>query len=177
MKEHKGILGGLHTAADLLEKFINFCCCVFISGIALSVVTQVIFREINIPIVWLGELGVYCLIWAVFFGLAIGYRNGLFAQVDIICHLVPKSWIKYLELLWDVIGLVIMGIILWSSREYIAHVARSGTLSPELSLPLWAVYLGPVFGYIFTSFFTFVNICERVARLKAGGAPQEGEVA
>jgi hypothetical protein len=55
-----------------------------------------------------------------------------------------------------------MLMILVSSRTYIAHVWNRNTLSAELRWPLYLVYLGPVLGYIFTSYFTVVNILTKL---------------
>lgn len=176
MSEKKGVLRILHLISALLEKFINFWACVLLVVISLAVIVQVLGRTTNIPVVWLGELSTYCTIWVVFMGLAIGYKHGLFAQVDIICHIVSKSWKKYLEILWGVVALIIMGLILWSSRDYIAHVARAKTASPELRLPLYLVYLGPIIGYIFTCWFTLVNIADQIAAIITGtSAPHDSD--
>jgi hypothetical protein len=42
--------------------------------------------------------------------------------------------------------------------------------SPELRWPLYLVYLGPVLGYIFTAYFTAVNI---LTALMFSGKPGE----
>jgi TRAP-type C4-dicarboxylate transport system permease small subunit len=105
---------------------------------------------------------VYAVIWTVFFGLAVGYRHGMLAQVDLICHVIPKRFKKTLGITWDIVGLVLMLIILVSSRDYIAHMWRRNILSSELRWPLYLVYLGPVVGYIFTGYFTLVNILTKL---------------
>lgn len=158
----------LHGIGDALEKVINFAASVLLVVITIAVVVQVFGRSFNIPVVWLGELSTYSTIWAVFLGLAIGYKHGLFAQVDIICHVAPKSWTKYLSIFWEIAALVIMGIILWSSRDYIAHVMKSRTLSSELRVPLYYVYMGPITGYIFTSYYCIVNLVDKLYALIDG---------
>lgn len=168
MAEQNLFLRLINGLAGILEKCINVCACILLSVVAIAVVVQVLGRQYNIPVVWLGELSTFSVIWAIFFGLAIGYRHGLFAQVDIICHVTPGSWRKYLSILWDLIGLAIMTWILWSSRDYIAHVAKRKMLSPELRIPLFYVYLGPVLGYIFTSYFTLVNVINKTVAIVRG---------
>jgi TRAP-type C4-dicarboxylate transport system permease small subunit len=152
------VLALLNKIGDGIEKSINFCACIFLVIIALSVIIQVLCRHINIPVVWLGELSVFGVIWTVFFGLAVGYRHGMLAQVDIICHLIPKKAHKVLGILWDLVCLVLMLVILVSSRSYIFHIWNRKMFSPELRWPLYLVYLGPVLGYVFTGYFTVVNI-------------------
>lgn len=173
MSEQKGVIRFLNAVAAILEKFINLCACILLAVVSVAVVVQVLGRNFNIPVVWLGELSTFAVIWAIFLGLAIGYRHGLFAQVDIICHVTPASWRKYLVILWDIIALALITWIVWSSRDYIAHVARRKMLSPELRFPLWAVYMGPILGYLFTAYFTLVNIVNNTAALIRGEEPQK----
>ncbi len=158
-------LCAVNGVAAVLEKIINCLACVLLAVVALAVIIQVCGRWGNIPVVWLGELSTFAVIWSVFLGLAIGYRHGLFAQVDIICHLLPTAWRKYLVLVWDMIAIVIITWILWSARDYIAYAARRKMLSPELRWPLYAVYMGPVLGYLFILYFTFANVVNNVAAL------------
>jgi TRAP-type C4-dicarboxylate transport system permease small subunit len=152
------VLTVLNRIGDGIEKCINFFASIFLAIIALSVIIQVLCRHINIPVVWLGELSVFAVIWTVFWGLAAGYRHGMLAQVDLICHLIPKRAHKALSILWDLVCLAFMLIILVSSRNYILHIWNRKMFSPELRWPLYLVYLGPVLGYIFTAYFTVVNI-------------------
>lgn len=168
MAEQNVFLRFVNGLAGILEKCINFCACILLAVVSLAVVIQVLGRQYNIPVVWLGELSTFAVIWTIFFGLAIGYRHGLFAQVDIICHVTPASWRKYLSILWDIVGLAIMTWILWSCRDYLAHVARRKMLSAELRIPLFYVYLGPVLGYLFTSYFTLANIVNKTAAIVRG---------
>jgi TRAP-type C4-dicarboxylate transport system permease small subunit len=161
----------MNVIAAGIEKGINFFGCVFLALVAIAVVIQVFGRTVNIPVVWLGELSVFAVIWAVFFGLAVSYKHGMLAQVDLILHLTPKSWEKPLRVFWDLTGLALMTVILISSRGYVFRVWERKTLSPELRLPLFAVYLGPVLGYIFTIYFTLINIITRICTWRREDEP------
>jgi TRAP-type C4-dicarboxylate transport system permease small subunit len=164
----------LNRIGDGIEKCINFFACVFLVIIALAVIIQVLCRQINIPVVWLGELSVFGVIWTVFFGLAAGYRHGMLARVDLICHILPPRSHKALSVIWDLACLVLMLIILVSSREYILHIWNRKMFSPELRWPLYLVYLGPVLGYIFTSYFVVVNILTSLMTAGETGKTETG---
>jgi TRAP-type C4-dicarboxylate transport system permease small subunit len=166
------VLAVLNKIGDGIEKCINFFACIFLVIIALSVIIQVLCRHFHIPVVWLGELSVFAVIWTVFLGLAAGYRHGMLAQVDIICQLIPKRAHKALSVLWDLVCLALMLIILVSSRSYIFHIWNRKLFSPELRWPLYLVYLGPVLGYLFTGYFMAVNI---LTALMLPGKPGEGK--
>jgi C4-dicarboxylate transporter DctQ subunit len=162
MRKRTNILAVLGKIGDRLEKCINVFACIFLVIVAVAVIIQVLCRHINIPVVWLGELSVFAVIWTVFFGLALGYRHGMLAQVDIICHLLPRAFRRILGIFWDITSLALMLLVLVSSREYIAHVWARKILSPELRWPLYLMYLGPVLGYLFTAYFALLNILSKL---------------
>lgn len=165
MEEKKGIVCRLNWFGDVLEKIFNFFVVIFLIGVALAVSVLVLGREINIPVVWLDELSTYAVVWLVFFGMALGYKKGQFPRVDVICVVIPKRFHPYMEIFWDVIGAVILSLILWSGKDYILHAYNSGTTSAQLRIPLYIVYCGPVIGYLFTLYFTIVNIVNKIAAI------------
>lgn len=152
------IFDNLDHVSQKLAKVIGYVCCFLLLLIAVSVVIQVVFRETNIPIVWLGELSTYCSIWVTFLGMALGYRENMLAKVDLLHHFMSPKGKKIIEIMWEIIIITIVTIIIWSSRLYILHVFRSNTKSPELAVPLWTMYLGPVVGYVFVLFFALIKL-------------------
>lgn len=165
MEKKNGIVYRLNWFGDVLEKIFNFCVIIFLIGVAVAVSILVLGREVNIPVVWLDELSTYAVVWLVFFGMALGYKKGQFPKVDVICVVLPKSFRPYIEIFWDVVGAVILTLILWSAKDYIIHTYKSGTTSAQLRLPLYLVYCGPIIGYLFTLYFTIVNIVNKVAAI------------
>lgn len=161
-RKSEKIISVLDKIGDGLERCINVINCVLIAVIVLAVVLQVFFREVSFPIVFLGELSTYCVIWLIFLGLSVGYKHGMLAQVDIICNMLPNKAKPMLEIIWDMLAVIIMAMILWSSRLYIAHVFKSATKSPEMKVPLWFVYLGPILGYILTTYFAICKILDKI---------------
>lgn len=168
MTEKKGILGIFHLIADKIERFIGVCVCIFIAVLGISVFVGVVGRNVNIPVVWLDEVSTYCCIWATFFGFALACKYNMHSNVDLLLHWLPKGVRTYFELFWMAFGVVFMGAVLWSSREYISFVYTAKTLSAQLRLPLAYIYMGPVIGYIFAVYFVTVNIMDHVAGMKKG---------
>lgn len=166
MSEKKGLLYRLNRIGDWLEKILNVLAAALLGVISIAVVILVVGRESNIPVVWLEEISAYSVVWAVFFGLALGYKNGLFPKVDIICTIIPKKYREYLPVFWDLVGLFMLGVILWSGKDYILYAYSSGTTSAQLRIPLYIVYLGPMIGYAFTLYFTVLNILNQIAALR-----------
>ena len=174
MSDKKGIIYQMNRLGDLMEKFRNAVAVVLLAIIAIAVVILVLGREINIPVVWLDEISTYSVIWVIFIGLALGYKNGMFPKVDIICNITPKSWKRYLDIFWDLVALVILALVLWSGKDYILQTYKSKTTSAQLRMPLYIVYMGPILGYLFTLYFTVCNILTNIFCRKEG---KEGEEA
>lgn len=166
MEKKHGIVYRLNWFSNVLEKIFNFCVVIFLIGVAFAVTALVLGREINIPVVWLDELSTYAVIWLVFFGMALGYKKGQFPKVDVICVVMPKRFQPYIEIFWDIVGFAILTLILWSGKDYILHAYNSGTTSAQLRIPLYVVYCGPMIGYLFTLYFTVVNIVNKIVKLR-----------
>lgn len=149
------IVGAVAKVSNGLEKVIEFFTCIFLVVVAVTVAAGVVGRNMNIPVVWLGELGTYSCMWATFFGMSLGYKHGLFANVDFLTQRCSPFIKELFKIFWQIFAMVFLGVVLWSSRDYISFVMKAGTMSPEMRIPLYLVYLGPILGYIFTLIFAF----------------------
>lgn len=163
MSKSECVLQKMNRIGDVVESILNV-----LAVISVAVVILVLGREINIPVVWLDEISTYSVVWVVFIGLALGYRNDMFPRVDIICHLIPQKWNQYLGIFWDVVALVFLCLIMVSGKDYIVRTFQSGTTSAQLNMPLYIVYLGPIIGYLCTTYFTICNIFAQILKTKHG---------
>lgn len=168
MSKGEQILLRMNRVGDVIEKILNIFAVILLAVISIAVVILVLGREINIPVVWLDEISTFSVVWVVFIGLALGYRNGMFPRVDIICHIIPQNWNKYLGVFWDVVALAFLGLVLVSGYDYILHTFQSKTSSAQLKLPLYIVYLGPIIGYLCTLYFTICNILAQIVAIGKG---------
>jgi TRAP-type C4-dicarboxylate transport system permease small subunit len=167
MNNKNALLGVLDNIASKFEKVIEVIVSILLTLIALAVFVGVIGRNINIPVVWLGELSTYSTIWVTFFGFALAYKYDMFANVDLISGKLSERNKKIIQILWNVFAIAFMTLLLWSGKDYIAHVAKSGTVSSELRIPLSIVYMGPFIGYIFTTYFGIVKLIKQILELKS----------
>ena len=156
----------LEELSNTIEKIIEFLTVILLAILSFTVIFGVLTRNINIPIVWLGELGTFCCIWVTFLGMALAYRKKLFANVDLITHVLNERMKTYLAILWDVIGFVFLTLVLISSKSFIVYLFESGHKSGELRLSFWIVYIGPILGYIATAYYVLVSMIEQIINLK-----------
>ena len=166
MKEQNSIVKELNQIAAVFEKILNIFIGIFGGVLGLSVFIGVLGRNINIPVVWLDEVSTYCCIWATFFGFAVASRHGMLSNVDAFIHGFSERAKAYMSIFWIIFGCFFMGIVLWSGKDYIAYAYNAGTLSAQLRIPLFYVYLGPMIGYLFAIYFGIVNIVNKIGELK-----------
>ena len=166
MKEQNSIVKELNQIAAVFEKILNIFIGIFVGVLGLSVFIGVLGRNINIPVVWLDEVSTYCCSWATFFGFAVASRHGMLSNVDAFIHGFSERAKAYMSIFWIIFGCFFMGIVLWSGKDYIAYAYNAGTLSAQLRIPLFYVYLGPMIGYLFAIYFGIVNIVNKIGELK-----------
>lgn len=162
--------------SDFLEKIIEGALSITIFVVLLTVVIGVMTRNINFPIVWLGELGTFSCIWAIYLGMALAYRKDMFPNVDIFHGHISKKTRFYMSISHDILILFFLILVLWSSRVFLSHLKVSGQISPEMRLPMVYAYLGPVIGYIFTSFFCLTSLVGKIEKIIPKPNGMEGAV-
>ncbi|NQT60397.1 MAG: TRAP transporter small permease subunit [Bacteroidetes bacterium] len=162
--------------SDFIERIIKVVLAVTIATLFITVVLSVTTRNFNFPVVWLGELGTFSCIWAIFMGMALAYRQDLFPSVDIFHSLISTKTRSVLSVVYDVLILFFLFAVLWSSRIFLAHLQNSGQISPELRLPMIYAYLGPVLGYIFTAFFCLTSLVGKLEKKFTRKTSTEGAV-
>jgi len=166
----------MQKTADFFEQIINVLLVAAITTLFLTVVFSVLTRNINVPVVWLGELGTFSCIWAIYLGMALAYRKDQFPNVDLLHSILPEKVRQYLPIIYNVLIQVFLLGVLWSSRVFLAHLLKSGQTSAELRLPMFYAYLGPVIGYIFTSFFCFTDLLVKIRGISASTRTMGGTV-
>ena len=89
--------------------------------------------------------------------------------MNLIENVLPKKAITVLDVALDAVFLLLMGYMFRISLDYLMKVARYGTLSVGLKIPMWIVYLIlPLF-----SALTIVRLVEKYVRKLARS--KEGE--
>lgn len=156
----------IDNIANKIEKMIEWVACILLVVLVLAVISSILTRNMNIPIVWLGELGTFSFLWVTFFSMALAYRHNLFPNVDIINRFVAGKGAQLLSLYLELIVMAFLGIVLWSARDFMTYLASSGHVSAEMRIPMVYVYIGPVLGYVLTLFFSIVNMCGKIITLK-----------
>lgn len=120
---------------------------------------------------WTEELCRYAFIWVAFLGVANGVKRGTHLNVDLIDSVLPKKVKAVLDVVLDAAFLLLMAYMLKISIDYLMRVARYGTVSVGLKIPMWIVYsILPLFTTL-----TMVRLVEKYVRKLINRKKGEGE--
>ena len=133
---------------------------------------QVLNRFVlHFSVPWTEELCRYAFIWVAFLGVANGVKRGTHLNVDLIDSVLPKKVKAVLDVVLDAAFLLLMAYMLKISIDYLMRVARYGTVSVGLKIPMWIVYsILPLFTTL-----TMVRLVEKYVRKLINRKKGEGE--
>ena len=133
---------------------------------------QVLNRFVlHFSVPWTEELCRYAFIWVAFLGVANGVKRGTHLNVDLIDSVLPKKVKAVLDVVLDAAFLLLMAYMLKISIDHLMRVARYGTVSVGLKIPMWIVYsILPLFTTL-----TMVRLVEKYVRKLINRKKGEGE--
>jgi len=101
-------------------------------------------RAVNL--LWAQELCIYLFVWMAKFGAAYGVRIGIHVGVDVLAMRVSPAWRRALTLISLGAGALFTAIVVWIGSNFVWGVAQNGTVSADLEVPMWLVYLAVPLG-------------------------------
>jgi C4-dicarboxylate transporter DctQ subunit len=124
---------------------------------------------INLNLSWAQELCIYMFVWMAKFGAAYGVRTGIHVGVDVMINRLPPDTRKLYVLFGLLAGAVFTGIVGTLGAGFVWNIAHTDSVSPDLELPKWIVYLCiPLGSYLMC--FRFLQVA--VAFLRTGELPR-----
>ena len=136
----------LKQISGFLYRLLRAACALFLAIMVTTVFYQVLARywlEVATP--WAEEVAVYCFIWSVLLGTALGVRD----NSHLVCEFLPASLPRPLDRSLDAFAFVmaaVTGIVfLWFGADY----ARLGMtrLSYSMGFPMFYIYVSmPIAG-------------------------------
>lgn len=121
----------------LSERLLRAAAVVLVMGLLGAVVTGVVSRLFNRPVIWSEELAQYLLVWTGFLGLMIASRRRSHIRIDVFINLLPRP----LRLVWEVlIQLAMIVFALAMARYGVALIGRNWDVD-WVTLPLSAALL------------------------------------
>ena len=125
-----------------LEWIENSIAVVSMATVSLLVFGQVVSRYgFNYTPVWSEELSRFLVVWSIFIGVAIGVRNNQHIGVDALLRFLPHKLLLASEVLLNLIGVVVISILVYTSIDFIKETMEYGQLSPAMRIPMYIPYI------------------------------------
>jgi C4-dicarboxylate transporter DctQ subunit len=112
---------------------------------------------------WAQELCIYMFVWMAKFGAAYGVRTGIHVGVDVMINRLPPGPRKAYVLFGLLAGALFTGVVGTLGATFTWDIAHTDSVSPDLELPKWIVYLCiPLGSYLMC--FRFLQVAWSFAR-------------
>jgi C4-dicarboxylate transporter DctQ subunit len=132
----------------------------YTAGMSIPVVQDALLK---IDLSWAQELCIYMFVWMAKFGAAYGVRTGIHVGVDVMINRLPPREHKLYVLFGLLAGALFTGIVGTLGATFVWDMAHTNSVSPDLELPKWIVYLCiPLGSYLMC--FRFLQVAWAFAR-------------
>ncbi len=149
----------MQRMSDILNRATEVILIIVVSGMAVVVLLQVIFRYIlNFPLFWTEELARYCLVWSSLLGSAVAVKRGQHIAVTIFLEPLPPVLRRGLTMIALISVAAILLIILWGGIQLVT-ITRA-QISPALRISMSVPYLAVPAGAALMLLHTMAGIFE-----------------
>ena len=121
-----------------------------------QIVTRFVLEQ---PAEWTEVLIRFSLIWMVFLGIPMAFRQGAMVSVDALYRAVPDGAKRVLDLIVALAALTLMGVILWWGYDYAVRGSVQTMAGLETLSMFWAYIAMPV-GAVFSIFGIVANFLD-----------------
>jgi C4-dicarboxylate transporter DctQ subunit len=109
----------------------------YLTGWPIPVVQDALLK-INLS--WAQEACIFMFVWMAKFGAAYGVRTGIHVGVDVLLNRASAAWRTRLVLFGLLSGALFTGLITAYGISFV-HGTHADSVSPDMELPMWIVYL------------------------------------
>ena len=119
--------------------------CQWIVIVGLAVMTVVLFAQVTARYVfgsgisWSEELARYIMVWVVYIGAAVVYKDNSHISVTVLEEVLGARACKFLKILQKLISIAFMGLVGWWSIGMMEFAALQ--TSPNMLIPMNYIYL------------------------------------
>ncbi|MBI5484489.1 MAG: TRAP transporter small permease [Deltaproteobacteria bacterium] len=140
-----------------LEWIENSIAVISMTTVSLLVFANVVSRYgFSYTPIWSEELSRFLVVWSIFIGVSIGVRKNQHIGVDALIRFLPHKLLLAAEVLLNLIGVVVIGILIYTSIDFIKETIEYGQLSPAMRIPMYIPYIAMPVG-LSLSIIHFIN--------------------
>ncbi len=135
---------------------LGLACLMLVIASALGVFQIITRFVLEQPAEWSEVLIRFSLIWMVFLGIPMAFRQGAMVSVDALYRAVPDDLKRVLDLVVALAALALMSVILWWGYDYAVRGSVQTMAGLEFLSMFWAYIAMPV-GAVFSIFGIVAN--------------------
>lgn len=121
---------------------------------------QIITRFVlELPVEWTEVLVRFSLIWMVFLGIPMAFRQGAMVSVDVLYRWSPPHIRRYLDWVVALAALALIAVIIWWGWDYAVR-GRVQTMAGLESLSMFWAYLAMPVGGVFSVISIIGNLLD-----------------
>lgn len=117
----------------------------------------------SINLVWAQELCIYMFVWMAKFGAAYGVRTGIHVGIDVLINRMAPDRRRVMILFGLACGAFFTGVIAILGANFVHHMYYASSISPDLEIQMWIVYLAVPVGSALMC-FRFLQVAFAFAR-------------
>lgn len=112
-----------------------------IFGMLVTVTLQIIMRLAGQSLDWSEELTRFLFLWAVFLGMASGFRTGEHPRITVVLRLLPQTVRRLALHLYVLLGVFFFAIVAYYGVQLVVNQYRTGQTSPALQIGVFLISL------------------------------------
>ncbi len=162
---------------DLVAKLEDYLLVVFVTGIILVILIQIIGRVVGHPFPWTEESSRYLFLWMMFVALAAGFNRCESARVTLFLQMGPKWMKKSSEVLYAVVVLAFFVFMFVYGMDVVIQQIEWEEMGTALLIPMWIIGICQPVGAIMGLIGTVQSFLEFHDRVAIGDKQKEKEKA
>ncbi|MFZ3102846.1 MAG: TRAP transporter small permease [Desulfitobacteriaceae bacterium] len=147
--------GAAHTLAGII-----------LGVMFLSIVANVIARNLGFSMIWVEELSGYGAVWATYLGIGFALREERHVRVDMLTRKLSQRGQELMRFLGDLICVVFSVLITWKGFYLIWSSYISGRHTPFVEIPIYLLQIVLPVGMILFGLEALVDAVKTRQRLK-----------
>jgi TRAP-type C4-dicarboxylate transport system permease small subunit len=158
----------MRTALEKLYDLCGYIAAVFLVGIAVSIIMQIIYRMRGITFDATEAAGL-CLAASTFFGLAHTFRRGAHVRINLLVDRLPQRYRQPFEIFNCLVGTAVVSFLAWHVIALAIQSYQFNDVSPGLmAIPFWIPQAGVAFGITVLA----IAFIDELVWLLGGGKPR-----
>lgn len=150
---------GLSRLLDVLYRMSSSLAAVFLAGIAVAILVQVVSRLVGFRIAGLDEFAAWSMGAAVFLALPDTLARGAHIRVTLVLEHLPSRIARWLEAIAGLIGTAVCVWAAWAVLVFVGNTFRFGDLAQgEVAIPLWLPQISMAIGFVLLSVAFIENL-------------------